>query len=259
MKLGVFTTATYPEKRGDTYNEAMECYKDLADEVVCMRGEETWPKEFSWEIIGKHFQQGYNELNTDWVIHADLDFIFHEEDFSAIYEAIERHKDEPALSFVKKQFILPDRYNIKSRLVIAVNKGKYGKRIKFDSGGDLCQPSLDGIELTPDKVKESNISFYNYEKMVKNIDQVMDDVGRMARAWHRYFKEDKLGSESDEEAFNRWMKMVKGRFSKPSQFIPIDRHPRYITGTILSLHKGQFGYDGFGALEKNMYVEVMGV
>lgn len=254
MKLGIFTTATRPELRGDNYQDAINCYKDLADELTIINGDETWPHEFSWDLIGKHFQKGYEQTDADWVIHADLDFIFHERDFQAIRQAIKQHKDAPALSFWKYQFILPDRYNLKSRLVIAVNKGKYGDRIRFDSGGDLCQPSLDGHELKPSDVPEAKIAFYNYEKMTKTLPQIMDDAGRMARAWQRHFGEYKLGGPDDETAFDEWANMVQGRFTKPQKTIPLSDHPKYVQKTIKGLSKDQWGYSGLGLLQKNNYV-----
>lgn len=256
MKLGIFTTTSFPDLRGDHYSQSLDCYTDLADEVVTVRGEETWPKEFNWPLIGQHFQKGYEELNTDWVIHADLDFLFHEDDFEAIRKACELNNDAPAMSFYKYQFILPDRYNLKSRLVIAVNKGKYGDRIKFDSGGDLCQPSLDGVEIKPDSVPEAKIPFYNYEKLIKTPNQVMDDVGRMDRAYKRHFGKFIYSEDgTDEGAFDGWMKMVTGRFNKPQQRISLDSHPIYIQGVLATLRKYHFGYSAFGALEENDYVK----
>jgi glycosyltransferase involved in cell wall biosynthesis len=273
MKLSIFTTITHPAKRGDNVKEALACYKDLADELVIVDGSEMgralanrdkntkkvynyWPNKFSWELIGQQFQRGYEAATGDWVIHADLDFIFHEDDFAAIRKAMEDNPDAPALSFWKYQFILPDRYNLKSRLVIAVNKGKYGNRIRFDSGGDLCQPSLDGKEIKPDDVPEARVPFYNYEKLSKTVDQVKDDVKRMDRAYHSYFGRwlySDIGR--DNEAYNGWLRMVVGRFKKPQEHISIDKHPKYIRQTIENLTPDQFGCHGFGELETNDYVK----
>ena len=247
MKLSIFTTVTNPEKRGDNVRDAMNCYCELADEIIYVDGNcnvasfpdknigwenditiynlyYPWPQEFSWEFIGQQFQRGYEACSGDWVIHADLDFIFHQKDFEAIRKACENNPESPALSFYKYQFIQPDKYNLKSRLVIAVNKKKYGHRIRFDSGGDLCQPSLDGNELKPDHVPEAKIPFYNYEKMTKTKEQIKDDVERMARAWQRHFGEYRLGT--DETAYEEWLKMIKGRYSKPQTSFNLDDHPR---------------------------------
>lgn len=267
--LSIFTTASDPIRRGDAWTPALQCYSELADEVVMVDGSRfetfhnlpnnvnkissTWEQEFDWKFIGQQFQRGYEAATCDWVIHADLDFLFHETDFSLIRRVLEDNPDEPALSFYKWQFILPDRYNLKSRLVVAVNKKKFGDRIKFDSGGDLCQPSLDGVELKPDNVRESGIPIYNYEKIGKTYDQVVDDVGRMARAWQSHFGVYKLGGPDDESAFDEWAKMLKGRFTKPHKRVDLFKHPQYIIPTIIDLKPGQFGFSGFDMLELNDY------
>lgn len=270
LKLSIFTTVTDPERRGDNYFDAYQCYKELADEVIIVNGGteriigETqifnpWPQEFDWPLIGQQFQRGYEACNGDWVIHADLDFVFHEHDFTAIRRAFEDNPNAPALSFWKYQFILPDRYNLKSRLVIAVNKKRYGNRIKFDSGGDLCQPSLDGQEIKPEYVPEARVPFYNYEKMTKSIDQVMDDCGRMDRAYHKHFGTWQLsedGSGSDESCFNGYIKLVRGRFHKPQEHIGLEKHPYFVQNTIRSLKAQNFGYNGFELLmgSENRYM-----
>ena len=269
MKLSLFATATNAYIRGDLWDGATACYKDLADEVVVVEGGNTesdfylmenmkvfkyiWPKEFSWPFIGEQFQRGYEACTGDWCIRADLDFIFHEEDFATLRKAIEDNLEAPALSLYKYQFILPDRYNLKSRLVIAVNKGKYGDRIKFDSGGDLCQPSLDGKEIKPDSVPEAKVPIYNYEHLIKTEDQSREDVERMDRAYHRHFGK-WLYSDNGEGAFEGWLKMMVGRFERPSEHIRLEDHPRYIQETIKNLTPEQFGHSGWGRLEPNDYV-----
>ena len=270
MKLSIFTTETTPIIRGDLFWQSVSCYLELSDELVRIEGRNDsaghnpeyekvivceWPQEFSWEFIGQQFQRGYEACTGDWVIHADLDFIFHERDYDAIRKACENAGDAPALSFWKYQFILPDRYILKSRLVIAVNKGKYGDRIRFDSGGDLCQPSLDGKELKPDDVPEARIPFYNYEKILKTEKQIKDDVGRMARAWHSHFGEYKLGGPDDESAYEEWLKMTLGRFNKQQKHIPLSDHPKVMQETIKNLKPENWGYSGFGKIEENDYVK----
>jgi len=256
MRLSIFTTKTNPTERGDTYDEASLCYQSLADEVIEIDGQKTWPKEFEWPLIGEHFQKGYEAATGDWVIHADLDFIFHERDFENIIKAMQKNKDEPALSFWKYQFILPDRYNLKSRLVIAINKGKYGDRIRLDSGGDLCQPSLDGSYIKPESVPEARVPFYNYEKLLKTKSQLAEDCGRMERAYNRHFGKYQMGSDgTDASAYNAWLEMTLGRFQKPQESIPLTDHPRYIQETIKNLKPENWGYDGHGRLERNNYAK----
>lgn len=246
MKVSIFTTATDPVRRGDPFLEAMTCYEEMADEVVL--NSQPWPKEFEWTHIADMFQKGYEACTGDWVLHMDLDFFFHEKDYQEIRNALATYSNFPAVSFWKWQFFVPGRYNLKSRLVIAVNKGRFGGRIKFDGGGvgDLCQPSLDGKYLDPGKVPEARIPFYNYDEMWKTKEQLLDDKGRFARAWQRTFNEWKLGGPDDESAYNKWYQMVQGRFDKHIHTLDISKHPKFIQEKLKSLTPDQFGHNGFG-------------
>ncbi len=275
MKLSIFTTVTNPIDRGDNVGDSIECYVDLADELLYVDGgdlreyeydiayplwnnviilKHPWPQEFPWEFIGQQFQRGYEASTGDWVIHADLDFLFHQKDFGAIKQALKDYPSVPAVSFYKWQFILPDRYNLKSRLVLAVNKATFGDRIKFNGGGDLCQPTLDGKDLDLNEIPQAGIPFYNYEKLTKTKSQIMDDVGRMDRAYQRHFGEWLYSEDgTDESAYEGWYRMVEGRFNKPSKQIPLSDHPKYIQDTIRNLTPDQFGYNGFGLIEGKVY------
>lgn len=272
MRLSVFTTLSDPTKRGDLDLPALACYSALADEVVVVNGSRSdlkaevgkykiisheWADDFDWKFIGEQFNRGYQACTGDWVIHCDLDFIFHEKDFGRIRRVLEENSHLPAMSFYKWQFILPDRYNLKSRLILAVNKKQFGERIKFNAGGDLCQPSLDGVEISQDSVPQSGIEFYNYEKIAKTYSQVQDDVWRMAKAWTRTFDDYRLG-DSPEHAFDEWVGMMKGRFEKPSKQIPLSEHPTVMQPYIASLKPQQWGYNGFGLLPANNYVKMGG-
>ena len=278
MKLSIFTTITDPTTRGDNWIDALDCYYDLADEVIVINGghervldkwykpkprkslgiiQSEWPQEFSWLLIGKQFQKGYEVASGDWVIHMDIDFLFHEKDFARIRQACEDNPNAPGLSFWKYQFILPDRYNLKSRLVLAVNKKLCGDRIKFNAGGDKCQPSLDGMQLVHSGVPEARVPIYNYEKMTKTIDQVMADCGRMERAWERQFGYYHMGSDgTDESAFTMYMRLIKSRMAKEQEFVKLKMHPKYVQETISQLNPKQFGYDGFKLLQNtNSYAQ----
>jgi len=270
MRLSVFTTITNPIQREDNPEVALRCYGEMADELVVINGGnaddvdklqnnwstmlwEPWPKEFDWQFIGQQFQKGYEACTGDWVIHADIDMMFHEDNFQLLRDELQKYNDQPAVSFVKRQFILPDRFSLKSRLIVAVNKGKFADRIRFDSGGDLCQPSLDGAYIAPGTVPDVKVPIWNYECLLKTKEQLIEDKGRFARAWQRHYGEYKLGGPDDESAYNAWLKMVVGRFSKPSERVELYQHPKYIQQTISSLKPHMWGYDGLGNLERNDY------
>lgn len=246
MSIGAFITKTRPEQRGDTYEQCLQSAMGFCDRVVTIDGEKTWPKEFDWKIIGEHFQKGYENCDTDWVIHLDTDFIFHEKDYDKLRQAFTDNLETPALSFWKYQIFIPERYTLKSRLVLAVNKAKYGDRIRFNSGGDLCQPSLDGKYISPDDVPEARIAFYNYEKLLKTKEQVKEDCGRMDRAYYQYFNKYQLGTDgTDESAFDGWCDMVKGRYKKHTNTLSLEEHPAVMQDTIAGLYPYQFGYNGW--------------
>lgn len=277
MKLSLFTTQTNASARGDNATDAIECYTELADETIIVDGSNPyymngkftedgdkehpeffmheWPQEFSWEFIGQQFQRGYEACTGDWVIHADLDFIFHQNDFGRIRQALKDYPKSPAVSFYKWQFTMPDRYNLKSRLAIAVNKKAFGDRIKFNGGGDLCQPTLDGRDLDLSEIPQAGVPFYNYEKLLKTEAQIRDDVERMARAWHRRFGNYHLGT--DETAYKEWLHMALGRLGKPHEYIKLEDHPKYIQDTIRNLKPEQWGFNAFEHQDVNRYMELI--
>lgn len=265
MTIAVFTTHTDPLERGDLFFQSIASYA-FADELVMVDGSATprikpgiheienqivnqvnyeWPYEFDWTFIGQQFHRGYEAATSDWVIHCDLDFIFHERDFGKIRQAFKDYPSAPAISFYKWQFIQPDRYNLKSRLILAVNKKVFGDRIKFNGGGDLCQPTLDGKDLDINELPQAGVAFYNYEHILKTKAQVRDDVERMERAYRRHFKTKLYG----DDPFDGWLDMMKGRYKRPSEKLPFFKHPKFIQETIKLLKPDQFGYNGWGLLE----------
>lgn len=269
LKLSIFTTITNPTTRGDAVEPAINSYLGLADEVVIVNGGTPfidfsdspvqvvnyhWPKEFNWPFIGEQFQRGYEACTGDWVIHCDLDMIFHEKDYGLIRQTLERYPKAPAVSFLKWQFIQPHKYNLKSRLPLAVNKGVYSDRIKFSGGGDLCQPTLDGNDLNLNDIPNERIAFYNYEHILKTERQIIEDIGRMDRAYHRHFGKF-LYSDTERTAYEGWLQMAKGRNMKPQKKIPLSDHPKVMQETIKNLKPENFGYSGFGELEVNDYAK----
>ena len=118
--LSIFTSMTNPELRNDPWKEALECYKYFADEVVIVRKD--WPYDFSWDYIGKTFQEGFDKSNSDWVMRMDIDYFLHEKHFKKIRQSIEKFSDYPAISFPQYQIFTPERYQIKTRLCLLFNK-----------------------------------------------------------------------------------------------------------------------------------------
>jgi len=236
-----------------------------------------WPEEFDWKFIGEQMQRGYDACTGSWCLRLDADYLIHEDDFQAIRDFLE-HCDKPIARFAKKQFLLADRYRVKSLLPIAFNKGKFGDRIKLNGGGDLCQPTIDGREprgneVAPiyrpkiliamdDDTKEvqkrmpdifvkngityqmvESIPIWNYECLLRTKEVEAKEFHRFAKAWKRTFKEDHLGATSEKTALKSFMDMQLGRFKNQTwKKIPLSHHPKVIQETIKNLNKNQFGY-----------------
>lgn len=311
MSISIFTTITNPRTRRDAYLEALQCYLDFADEVIIIDGSpissyyktileidklkfdrnkikilrHLWPREFDWKFIGQQFQRGLDSCSGDWAIRMDIDYLLHEDDFEAIKEFL-KNCDAPVACFPKRQFLKADRYSVKAILPIAYNKKKYGNRIKLDSGGDLCQPSLDGVEINKDEMPiisrkvptiisdnvtdeqkkkrlpgvfeedgmtytyGSFIPIWNYECLLKTKEVEAKEFYRMARAWGRTFGENMMGIDSEEKALEKFLQMQVGRYKTAGHnIIPIDQHPRYMQETIKNLTPEQFGYNLWGEIK----------
>ena len=244
MNISIFTSYTDPEKRMDPWKEALDCYKDFADEVVVVGDD--WQQEFSFEYIGKVFQEGFDISKGDWVIKMDIDTIFHENDFYDLKKILDKYQDYPAVSLRKYQIFSPERYHLKSRMSFILNKKKY-PNIKLNGGGDMCDPTLNGVLLDSSNVPVANIPFWNYDSTFKSKSVIAEDRARFARAWFNYFKDyGDRGGETPELAFKAWFKMIELRYKKHIFKLKIENHPKYFQSLINNLSKDQFGYDLFG-------------
>jgi hypothetical protein len=244
MNITIFTSMTDPEKRMDPWKEAISCYQDLADEVIIVG--EDWPHDFSWDHIGKTFHEGFEKSNGDWVIRMDLDYFFHEKSLKKIYSAMKKYEDQPALAFPQYQIFTPDRYQVKTKLCIALNKKKY-PNIILNGGGDLTHPTLNNIQIKNTDVPFINTPIWQYDSSFRTREIISHDRARFARAWYEYFNEwGDRGGGSPDAAFDAWFQMIQTRYKKHVNKLKISDHPKYIKEKLLDLDKNQFGFDAFG-------------
>ena len=242
--LSIFTTMTNPEKRNDPWREALDCYKDFADEVV-ITGQD-WPEEFKWDLIGKVFHQGFEESSKDWAIRMDLDYFFHENDKQKLYRYLKKYDDYPAIAFPQYQIFTRDRYQIKTRICLAFNKKKFPD-IKLNGGGDLTLATLNGKLIEPRSVPNINIPIYQYESSFRTRELISKDRARFARAWFRHFNDyGDRGGETPEKAFDAWFEMIKKRYTKHTFQIKDSEHPKYIKERLINVSNDEFSYDAFG-------------
>ena len=235
---------TDPESRRDPWKEAIECYEDLADEIVITG--ENWKYDFSWEEIGKFFQDGFDKATGDWVLRMDLDYFFHENDISKIRKFLNSNSKEPVVAFPQYQIFSPDRYQVKTKLCIALNK-KMFPQIKLNGGGDLCQPTLNGNQLVHKNAANLNTPIFQYDSIFRTKEIISEDRARFAKAWNTYFGNyGTRGGPEPNQAFDAWFEMIKVKYKKHVIRTSISSHPKYIEKRLASLNKNQFGYNAFG-------------
>ena len=96
-------------------------------------------------------------------------------------------------------------------MCIAVNKKKFPD-IKFNGGGDLCQPTIENKLISPDIVPYEKIIIWNYDSMFKTKRIISKDRARFARAWFNSFGDyGDRGGPTEEEAFEAWFEMIEER------------------------------------------------
>ena len=244
MKISIFTSMTNPEERQDPWKEALNCYEDFADEVITVG--EDWPEDFSWDYIGQTFQKGLDQSTGDWSIRMDLDYFFHEKDFDYIRKFLEKNDQYPVVAFPKRQFFTPDRYQIQSRICLAVNKKNY-PNVKLNGGGDLCFPTLNGKDLNPYDLPLAKSPIWNYDMMFKSKEIIAKERLRFGHAWVSYFGEKGIFNiENEDAAFETWFKWIEDKYKKHVFKIADNKHPIYIQEKLLKLNSSQFGYSAFG-------------
>ena len=248
MKISVFTSMTNPEERNDPWRESLNCFNDLADELIIVG--ENWPFEFKWDYLSQVIQEGFDKCSGDWVFWMPIDYIFHENDINKIKKKLIKFKDAPAIAFPQYQIFTPDRYFMQSKICVVINKKKF-PQIKYNGGGDLCLPTLNEKLITVSDVPQTNIPIWNYDKVFGTKDTISKDRARFSRAWFRQFNDwGVFGGASEEEAFEAWLEMIKLRYKKHTLKISIDEHPVYIKDKLKQIHSDQFGYDAFGLKDK---------
>lgn len=244
MKISIFTSYTNPDERMDPWKESMACYEEYADEVVVVG--QNWPNEFSFDHIGKTFQEGFDKSKGDWVIKFDIDTMFHEKDKKKLLYFLKKYENYPAISAPKFQIFTPERFHVKTNMTFILNKKKF-PNIVLNGGGDLCDPMLDGQLLNEYNCPTVPIPFWNYDSVFKTKNVISEDRARFARAWYAQFGNyGSRGGPTREEAFEAWFEMVKNKYKKHIYKLTIEKHPKFIKKSLLQINKSQFGYNAFG-------------
>ena len=113
-------------------------------------------------LIGKYlikFTRGFDKCSSDWVMRMDLDYFIHENDIPKLREYIDKYKNEPAIVLPQYQFFTSNRYQLKTKLCLLLNK-KYPE-IKLNGGTDQMLATLNGELLTYKNVPQIRFLFGN--------------------------------------------------------------------------------------------------
>ena len=176
----------------------------------------------------------------------DLDYFIHENDFDKLRDYMIKYEDSPAIVLPQYQFFTSDRYQLKTKLCIVLNKKKFPK-IKLDGGTDKMLATLDGKLLTYKNVPQVKIPIWQYDSMFRTKKIISEDRARFARAWKRTFGDyGDRGGDDPELAFNAWFEMIKIRYKKHLFRTDIGKHPKFIKNKLSNLNKEQFGFTAFG-------------
>ena len=73
----------------------------------------------------------------------DVDYFFHEDDIEKIKNVLSENKQAKGIIFPQRQFYTPDRYSIKTKICLAVNK-KVFPEIMLNGGTDMFLPTYKG-------------------------------------------------------------------------------------------------------------------
>ncbi len=249
--FSIFTTMTNPEDRNDPWKESLKCYESLADEVVVVGDD--WPLEFDWGVFNKIYQDGFDKCSTDWVMRMDLDYFVHENDIPRIKSYLLKYSDHPAIVLPQYQFFTLDRYQVKTKLCLLLNKKRFPE-IKLDGGTDRMLATLNGELLTYKNVPQIKVPIWQYDSMFRTKEIISKDRARFARAWYRSFNNyGDRGGDNPEIAFKAWFDMIKNRYRKHIFRSNISKHPKFIVNRLESLKKDQFGYSAFGLKENTKF------
>ena len=269
---------------GGSTDGTIEAIQQINDSKIRIINDEDvkWEKEWAYGRMGHNFNRGLQECTGDWVIKFDVDYILHEKGTIRFREDLANasKRERLTVAFTRMNFILADRFYVKSKKTLAINKTrcrevginlKYGLDLKrWGWGFDF----IDGTELK-DKVNFGSMlreggnsivtgaTVFNYDFCLASKDIVRESRWRHELAVN---KQQLLAGLTTKEAVNNirenkevvWNLFKKNclenleRFATP---LEIEKHPEIIQDKIKNLSKDQQGYNCWGWTDTAKYYE----
>ena len=253
---------------GGSTDGTVEAIQAIGDNKIrIIQDEDTkWEDEWLYWRMGHNFNRGVQECTGDWILKFDTDYILHEKGSlkSRHYfeDGIKRRK--LTMGFTRINHILANKYFIKTRKTLAVNKvlcNEVGINLKY--GFDLDNWGW-GFEFIDGKRYENNIHFGDLlgsrgesntsSLLIHNYDNIFSDKKAIKEMRSRHWlAEEKQRAIVGKYKFNRidnswnnYKKMCIANLSKLEYDIELEKHPKIIQDKIKNIKPEQQGYNCFG-------------
>jgi len=285
-KISCLVCITNPEERQDIWRESISSMFPWADEIIVVNGGKPfslkdvlklgnvdedvdlkfidlpWPHDFSWDELPKHLNMGLKYCTGDWVVRADIDYVFKDSWKDGLSE-LEKFRDKRIVTAQKFSTVLANKVYQKGPTQMIINM-KYGDMYFGIAEGeytDLCVPIIKtGMQgdipkgrLVPDKdIGKSHLEFMNYDYCFKTKGFTAKEFLRFSLAHKRYFGTTNWG-ETEEEALEKFINMMEARLVKGDRhiyYMPWQEHPSFIQERVKNIKPSEFGFDGWGTFKK---------
>ena len=268
MTIGAYILLQNPKTNNYPYKEVINCCLDLFDEILIVDGgtddgsfdmlpidkrikiiKREWKEDAGWDFLTQQYDCGLQNLTTDWRIKMDADYIFHQDDLVKLRNFLEQHPNDKIVNFEKRCFNLIDRYRVKTKIGLAINKKVY-PNIHWNTD-DKYQ---DGNEVLDEETwTTSGINVWVYDNCFKTKKNIKKVMYKFAQACYDKYGKD-WGHKSPEAALKFMIDLFRTRIDTHQQtIINLEEHPKYIQDKIKNLTDKQLGFSLFGYKKATYY------